>query len=590
MTNELKLNENYKKERSKIYYGDEIFDIKQLLERSTSLFGGKPAFKYKKSIKDSTVITKTYNNLKSDVDALGTNLINMGLEGKRVAFISPNRYEWCVTYFAVTTGNMVAVPLDRSLPDNEIESLIIRSNADCVVFDIKYLNVFQKLQIENTSNLQYYICMDYASELNNILSFQKLIEKGNTLLSEGDTKHANTIIDREKMSVMLFTSGTTAISKAVMLSQKNICTNINDLCSIAKIDENDSLLSFLPLHHTLECTVTFLFGLSRGITICFCDGLKYIAKNLEDYKITVLLTVPLMLETMYKKIMKGIESQGKTGLIKLMTKLCNFLLIFKIDIRKKVFKSILNKLGGHLRLVVYGAAPMDADIVLGLTHFGIDLIQGYGLTETSPVLCAENDKFKKPGSCGFPLNHITVAVDNPNEKGIGEIIAKGDSVMLGYYENEEATKEVLKDGWFYTGDLGYIDKNGYVYITGRKKNVIVLKNGKNIFPEELETLINRLPYVAESIVYGKPGRDNDLDLCTKIVYNEEIMQEMFPGASKEQYYNTIQTEIKEINKTMPPYKYIRETKITDIPLIKTTTQKIKRHEEIKLALSEPSEL
>ena len=520
------------------------------------------------------------NNIKE----LGSALLDLGLENKRVAIIAPNRYEWCVSYLAITTANIVVVPLDKSLPENEIESLILRSEVEAIIFDSKYLDILEKIREKNISNLKHYICMDFSTSTENILSYFQLVQEGKNLISSGDKRLNNIIIDKNKMTSMLFTSGTTSISKAVMLSQSNICSNINQIRSIVNIKPENVFLSFLPLHHTFECSCTFLTGITCGITIAFCDGLKHVTQNLKEYKITGFVCVPLMLEAMYKKIMKGIEKSGKTKLINFMVPITNFLAKCGINVKRKVYKEILDQLGGHLDLIIYGAAPMSKEVIKGLTSFGLRLDQGYGLTETSPVLCGETDRLKKPGSCGVPLKGVDLKIINPDENGIGEIIASGPNIMLGYYNNEEATKEALQDGYFHTGDLGYLDKDGCIFVTGRKKSVIVLKNGKNIFPEELETLINKLPFVEESIVYGKPTKDGDLDLCAKIVYNEQLLKEFFPEAKKENYYDIILKEVKQINKTMPAYKYIRQIMVTEEPLIKTTTQKVKRHEEIKKIL------
>ncbi len=371
-----------------------------------------------------------------------------------------------------------------------------------------------------------------------------------------------------------------------MLSQSNVCADIYSIGCIAKVTSKDTFLSFLPLHHTYESTTTFLYGLYCGITIAFCDGLRYVVQNLKEYKVTGFVAVPLILETMYKKVNKGIEEKGLTTIVTVMSKICNFLLKFGIDIRRKVFKSVLNEFGGHLRLIIYGAAPMSKEAILGLSNFGLNLLNGYGLTETSPVVSAENDKYKRPGSVAFPLPDIEVKIDSPDEQGIGEIIVSGPNVMLGYYDNQIATNEVLHDGWFYTGDLGYFDKDGYLFVTGRKKNVIVLKNGKNIYPEELEILTAKLPFVSENLVFGRPTKDGDFEINAKIVYNAELMSTIYPEAKKEDYHNIIWNEIKEINKQMPAYKHIRSIIVTDEPMIKTTTQKIKRNAEMKKILGE----
>ena len=569
-----------------LYQPEEVLDFKHLLKRTVKLYGNKVAFIYKKNpeAKNPVYIQKTYCDFQSDINGLGTRLLDLGLENKRVAIIAPNRYEWCVSYLAITTANIVVVPLDKSLPENEIESLILRSEVEAIIFDSKYLDILEKIREKNISNLKHYICMDFSTSTENILSYFQLVQDGKNLISSGDKRLNNIIIDKNKMTSMLFTSGTTSISQAVMLSQSNICSNINQIRSIVNIKPENVFLSFLPLHHTFECSCTFLTGITCGITIAFCDGLKHVTQNLKEYKITGFVCVPLMLEAMYKKIMKGIEKSGKTKLINFMVPITNFLAKCGINVKRKVYKEILDQLGGHLDLIIYGAAPMSKEVIKGLTSFGLRLDQGYGLTETSPVLCGETDRLKKPGSCGVPLKGVDLKIINPDENGIGEIIASGPNIMLGYYNNEEATKEALQDGYFHTGDLGYLDKDGCIFVTGRKKSVIVLKNGKNIFPEELETLINKLPFVEESIVYGKPTKDGDLDLCAKIVYNEQLLKEVFPEAKKENYYDIILKEVKQINKTMPAYKYIRQIMVTEEPLIKTTTQKVKRHEEIKKIL------
>ena len=570
------------KSKRKLYESIKINDFRELVNRYKTLYFYKTAFEYKETPHSKEHIKISYAKFADDIEALGTALLDLGLRGKRIAIISPNRYEWCVSYLAVTTSDIVVVPLDKSLPNNEIKDLIIRSKVDGVIFDSKYAEVFHKLQKDNTNNLKYYICMDQVDGFD---SYNTLIEKGAFLIKEGASDYFDITIDNKKMSIMLFTSGTTSMSKAVALSQSNICEDIYALSQMTDIRKEDVFLSFLPLHHTFESTCTFLYGSYSGITIAFCDGLKYVQKNLAEFNVTGFVCVPLMLEIMYKKIRKGIEEKGKAKMVKLASKLCNFFLKIKIDIRRLVFKEILNNLGGKLRILIAGGASMSKEAIQGFLDLGINLLQGYGLTETSPVLAGENDKYKRAGSVGFPLPGLEVKIDNPGKDGIGEIIAKGPTVMIGYVDNPEATNEALKDGWFYTGDLGYIDKDGFLFITGRKKDVIVLKNGKNIFPEELEILINQLPYVSESMVFGRPCDDGDYKVCAKIVYQEETMKELYPDISSADYMNIVWEDIKnKVNHTMPAYKYIREIILTDKPLIKTTTQKIKRHEELKLIL------
>lgn len=571
--------------KRKLYKGRKLRDFRELVSRYEHEYSDKIAFTYKENPKAKEHINITYSKFVRDIKSLATSLIHMGLSQKRVAIISSNRYEWCVSYLAVTTSDMIVVPLDKALPSNEIVNLIQRSNVEAIIFDKIYLDTILDLKNKNSSNLKHLICMDNI-ENNDVQLYTNLLSKGSTLLDNGDTKYNNIQINPNKMSIMLFTSGTTSISKAVSLSQSNICNDIYALSQMTDIRKNDIFLSFLPLHHTFESTCTFLYGTSCGITVAFCDGLRYVANNLKEFNITGFVSVPLLLEVMYKKITKSIEEQGKNTLVNSMLKFSNILLKCGIDIRRKLFKSILSSFAPNLRVLIAGGAPMNKNAIEFFVGIGINLLQGYGLTETSPVLAGENDKYKRAGSVGFPLPGIDIEIDNPNENGIGEIKAKGPTIMQGYYENDEATAEVLKDGWFYTGDLGYIDKDGFLFVTGRKKDVIVLKNGKNIYPEELEILINKLPYVSESIVYGKPEtKKDDLILCAKIVYNKDIIKEIFPNISQEEYHDQIWKDIKsEINKSMPAYKSIREIQVTDEPLIKTTTQKVKRYEEIKKIL------
>ncbi len=571
-----------KKLNSQIYQADEIKDFRELLNRSAEKYPNNVAYKFKENLgkPNQNVVNKTYKEVKEEVVALGTKLLDMGLEGKKIAVIGNNRYEWCESYLAVTTSNMVIVPLDKALPANEIKSLIERSKADAIIYENKYNEVFENLKNEGNETLKYYINMDLEDDKDGVLSFRKLIDSGKELIKNGNKKYDEVKIDNEKMSILIFTSGTTSMAKGVMLSQKNIASNILAMAKMSKMYPNDVLLSFLPLHHTFECTITFLYGFYSGVTVAFCDGLKYIAKNLEEYHVSVFVAVPLVLETIYKKIRKGIKDQGKEKIVNIMSKLANFLLIFHIDIRRKVFKSVLDQLGGKLRIAYFGAASMDKTAIEGYNSFGIETVQGYGLTETSPLLSAETDKQKCPGSVGMAPYNVQIKLEDVDGKGVGEIVAKGPNVMLGYYENPEATAEAIKDGWFHTGDLGYFDKDGFLFIAGRKKEVIVLKNGENVFPSDIEFLVNKLPYVQESILYPKENSKGEITLGIKIVYDEEAIKEKFGEKNKTEYKQAIWEDIKEINRNLSVFKRIKELKITTEPLEKTTTQKIKRFKEI----------
>ncbi len=565
----------------KIYNPPKYDTIKEYINEGINNYPNNVAFRIKEK-RDKKVIYKdiTYTKFKEELDGLAQGFIEIGLKGKRIAIIGKNCYEWALTYTATLNGVGITVPLDKGLPEQEIESLLQRSLADAIIFEDSYLEIINRIKSRNNTKVKEYICMQ---EIDDFKSLNEIINVGKMAIKNGKDEYKNIEVNPEEMAAIIFTSGTTSLSKAVMLSNKNIASNIYGIKCSEKIYSTDINLAFLPFHHTFGSTALLLF-LSEGVTNVFCDGLRYIAQNLKEYKVSIFVCVPLLLEAMYKKIMTEVEKQNKTKVIKIMCKVCNFLLKFGIDIRRKVFKQILDNLGGNIRFVISGASAIDKNVAKGFYDFGILAVQGYGLTETSPVLAAENEKCIKFGSVGIPLTGIEIKIDNPNEEGIGEIIAKGPNVMLGYYENKEATDDVLKEingeKWFYTGDLGYLDKDGFLFITGRKKNVIVLKNGKNIYPEEIELLVNNLPYVAESMVFGLP-KDDDLLLSLKLVYNKEYIKEKYGDINNEDLKQKIWTDIKNINKTLTNYKHIKNLIITDEAMIKTTTAKIKRQEEIK---------
>lgn len=566
----------------------EITDFKDLINQSVELYGDNPVFVFKKRMyKENEKVEfnkMTYKEFKNEIDYFGTALNSLGIESKRVALISKNRYEWNVVYYATTTDGKIIVPLDKALPDNEIISLAERSEAEVMVFEEKYIDIMKKIKNNKSSKIQKFICLDLEEDKDGFLSYKNLLRKGKELLETGNRSYLDVKIDPEKLSVLLFTSGTTSRSKAVMLSQKNICSNVMDINKVIKFYETDSMLALLPFHHAFQALINHVLFYIGG-SMSFCDGLRYIAQNLCEYKPTVIVCVPLILESIHKKIVKTIDKEGKTKLVNRMKKITNVLDKIHINVKERIFKEIHDAIGGNVRLIVSGAAAMDSSLIKSFNEFGFKIYQGYGLTETSPVISVENDRNIKPGSVGKKLPSLEVKIYNPDEQGIGEILVKGPSVMIGYYQNNEATQESFIDGWFNTGDLGYIEDD-YIYITGRKKNVIVQKNGKNIFPEELELLISYIPGVKENIVYGKPTKDNDLDVCVKIVYDEEIIKNIMGYINENDIHKYMKEKISEINKKMPPYKHIRDIIVTNQELIKTTTAKVKRHEEIARILGE----
>ncbi len=568
--------------KKRLHKCDKFANLKEMINLSAEKYGDNPAFKYKTEVPGEFNVI-TYNQFLGDINALGTKLINMGLSGKKIAIISENRYEWCLAYMAIACGTGVVVPLDKQLPPNELETLIVRSGVEAIFYSEKYDEVMQDIKQRKITDLRYYISMDLEKRENGIYSQKELVEKGRELIEKGNRKFLEARINNDTMGFMIFTSGTTAMSKAVMLSHKNIVTNLMDIATVLYVGEKDILLSFLPLHHTFECTVGFLYPISRGASIAYCEGIRHIANNIKEYQITAMISVPALYENIYKRLMKNIEKKGKLQEVERMMKLTNMLSKVGMDFKRIVFKEILDGLGGKLRLLVNGAAALSPEVEKGFNDLGITTVQGYGLTETSPVISAGTDFEQEVGSVGKVFPNVKIKILNKDENGVGEIYVKGPTVMLGYYQNEEATKEVLDKGWFNTGDLGYVDKKGFLFLCGRKKSVIVLKNGKNVFPEEIETVINKIDGVKESFVYGRPDEEDEIDLkiCAKIVYDKEIVKDMYNAETEEEVKEALWEIIKKVNKTMPAYKYIKEITVTEEELIKTTTQKIKRHEEMK---------
>lgn len=563
-----------------IYTVRKINDLKELLDQACALFSEENAFMSKV---DNKYVGTTYKKYKEDVYALGTMFMNLGVKNEHIAVIGENRYEWCVTYMATTCGGGVIVPLDKELPKNEIENLLKRSKAKVIVFSKKYREYVKEFMKDNT-NLTIAIDMDAKVKEEGIYSFSEIIDEGAKLINSGNNEYGKTEIDTNQLAGIFFTSGTTDLAKGVMLTHKNITSNVMAGMAMFKAEPGDRLLSILPIHHTYECTCDFLLMTFMGACVCFCEGLKHISKNLQEVKPTIVLVVPLILENMYNKIWDNIAKKGITKKVKLALGISNVLLKFNIDVRKKLFKDVLAAFGGELRLAVAGAAAVNPEVLKGLRGFGITTIQGYGLTESSPLAALNPVQRPKDAAIGLPMPEVKMVIDNPDDKGIGEILIKSDSIMLGYYENKEATDAVLIDGWLHSGDVGYRDRDGYFYITGRKKNVIVTKNGKNVFPEEVESYIGKSPYILETVVYGKDIPDElETKVCAIVVPNYEEINKFFnkDEVSDEEVYKLIDEEIKKYNKQMPLYKMVREFEIRKEEFEKTTTKKIKRNKIVK---------
>ena len=552
---------------------EKITDLKDMLNKTKEIYGDNPAYKIRKPEGGYQIIT--HREVREMVDYLGTALCSLGLKDKKIAVIGENRYEWGISYLSIVCGTGIVVPLDKALPENELERLIERSEIHAIFFSKKYLETVKKIKLNKNNKLEYLISMDLDKKEEDVYSQKELIFLGKKLVDEGHKEFLEAKIDPNKMSIMLFTSGTTSESKVVALSHTNICSNLMDLGNTLDVTSKDILLSVLPLHHVFECTVGLLFSLYVGAQTVFCDGIKHIAENLREYKASIMFCVPGIYERIFMMIRKNIEKAGKLEEFLKMEEKAKSV---SMEERKEIFKPIHDMLGGNIKMFASGAAALDSKIEEQYRLIGINLVQGYGLTEASPVIAVGTKENYRLGSIGKVLPSVKAKIVNVNSDNMGELVVKGPNVMLGYYKNEKATEEALKDGWLYTGDLAKIDEDGFIYICGRKKSVIVLKNGKNIFPEEMESLINKIEGVEESFIFGKKISEDkeNIKINVKIVFNRNTMKELYNVETDEKIHSIFAEKIKEINTNMPKYKSIKKIIITEKPLIKTTTNKIKR--------------
>ena len=546
----------------------EIEDLKDMLEKTAAKNSTKTAFKVKDQ--NGKIINKSYIDFQNDVQSLSTKLIEMGMQNQRIAVMGKNSYSWAISYLAATIIGIV-VPIDKEASKENVKEFLNVSNSKAIIADDKYLNeIFEfKSELKNETML---IDMQNTSKYTNL---SDLIADGKKLIDDGNSEYENIKINPDEMKILLFTSGTTGNSKAVMLSHKNICSNIVSIASIVKVDNATRVLSILPLHHTYECTIGYLLVVYGGGTICYCEGLRYITKNIQEYQPTFILCVPLLLENVYKKVIKTLKSSLPEKYTKEESKIIDNLPFYlKGIVKKKIKKS----LGGKIKTFIVGAAAIKPDLVEAFFKLGIKVLQGYGLTECAPLVAGNNDFYYKAASCGMPIPNVEYKIDNPNDEGVGEIIVKGPNVMLGYYENEEATKNVLKDGWFHTGDLGYVDDEEFLYISGRSKNMILTKNGENIYPEEIENILNDDDLIEESLVIGTSNGKDDVQVKAKIFPNIEAIKEYlgnkFP--TKEEISKILNEAVKKANEKLPNFKHIKSFKIMDEDFERTTTNKVKR--------------
>ena len=562
-----------------LYEVREFHNFRKLLEQSEALYGNSPAFKVKNQI--GQILDISYTRFKADVEALGTALLDLGLDGCKVAVAGANSYKWCTSYLAVGSGVGVVVPTDKELPFDDILSILTVSESKAIIFDER----FGEKLLEHRDRLPkglILISMDSSKDEDGILSYDLLLNNGYRLIGTGDSAYFDKDVEGNKLTVLLFTSGTTGMSKAVMLSADNICSDVRSIMGFVKINKGERILSLLPIHHTYECSVTFLCCIYGGVTICFCDGLRYITKNLEEYSPNILIVVPLILERFYKRIIKAIEKEkGGAAKIALGSAIAKVAGAVKLDVSDLFFGKIKKAFGGSIRLIISGAAGIDSDVIKNMNRFGIRTFQGYGLTECSPIIICNSDKDNKYDSIGKPIPYVDAKIDNPDENGVGEICVKGPMVMLGYYKDPEATRATFDpDGWFHTGDLGSVDKDGHYYIRGRCKSVIVTQNGKNVYPEELESLLLREAAVKECIVTGAEDERGNTIVFARIFPDLTAIGAAHGNRAitEKEISKAVSDAVKAINSQVVSYKAIRRFEIVDKEFEKTTTSKIKRNQ------------
>ena len=561
--------------------------VKEFFLKSIKEYANNPCILEKPSHKEEYK-TITYKQFGEDVIGLGTALIDMlNLKGKRVIIIGETQYEWYISYMAMLCGVGIAIPTDKELPVNELTNIVLRSNASAIIYSKKLEGNIKKVK-DKDLGIKYFIEMKSNDEIDgNEVGLNYLVEEGKKLVESGKNFFEKIEIDPEEFKILFFTSGTTSNSKGVMLNNRNLAENINAVSAYVKIYPVDRLFSVLPLHHCYESTIGFLLPIATGASIAICEGLKYIVPNIQEAKPTGILTVPLLVESLYKKINEKIVKSKKDKLISTMISITNALKKTGIDIKRKVFKEIYDNLGGNLRIIVSAAAPIDKKVGVWLENIGISFLQGYGLTETAPISALTPEYNPCIGSVGKPIVQADVKIENPNENGEGEILIKTPTLMIGYYQDEVETKKAIdEDGYFHSGDVGYIDEEGYIFITGRSKNVIVTQNGKNIYPEEIEMLLDKEDEIKESMVYGKKPEaqskkeEKELIITARVIPDYTKIEEIYGKLSKEEIYDVIWKKIKDVNKKLTSYKAVKNLEIKEGEFEKTSTMKIKRYKEL----------
>ena len=572
----------------RLYEGVRHENLMEMLRYSRDRYRNSPAYMFRRQ-PHGRVLMRTYSELVDDIEALGTALIAQGRSGQFFALAGENSYEWAVSYNAVCCGTGVIVPLDRMLPASEMIRLAERSGARAFFVTPKFYDAARQA-LDEVESLETLIVLDPVRPDDapferpddaRVQLYSELIEEGRRLVARGDRRFIEREIDPDVLAMLLFTSGTTQQSKGVMLSHRNLCFNLYAVSGSLELFPGERCLSVLPLHHTFETTAGMFVMLNSGCCICFMDGLRYLANNLVEWKINLMIGVPLLFENIYKRVSDRINESGKGDLVRIMRPVARHLANFGFKTNRKLFKSVIDGLGGGLRLLVSGAAAIDPEIHQAFNDFGVLFFQGYGLTEHAPVATVGTVRSNVPGTIGPPLGGVRIAIDpaDTDEEGVGEILLKSESVMLGYFEDEEETRAVLsEDGWLRTGDMGRFDRQGNLIITGRSKSMIVLTNGKKAFPEEIEVSLNEIPGVAESIVWGEANMREAIDICANLrLERSELPAEV--GEDDEAIASYLRRQIHAINRELPGYKAIRYFIFTEQDYIRTTTLKVKRNEE-----------
>lgn len=576
---------NKKKYENQLYDVKYVETIKEMIDASVEAFPDRVAYMYKDEHKEPFK-TMTYAEFKAEQNAIGAALIERGFKGSKIAVIGENSHRWALSYYSVVCGVGVIVPIDRNLEPGEITNLLERADVEAIFASPKLAPTVVPLLDELPLVKQVIIMAapnDEVDELitdNRLITMSQLVAEGKELVAEGKQGYIDAQINADDLSTILFTSGTTGLAKGVMLSHRNLSQNVFNMSKYVHIPEAGRVLDVLPMHHVYEMTCTVMTSFYQGATVVICEGLKYIQKNFVEAECNIMLGVPLIFENIYRKIWTNAEKSGSTDKLRRAIGMS-----MKLDLRnnravtKRLFKAVHGIFGESLHLLIAGGAAIDPNVIAEFEAMGLPMMQGYGMTENSPIIAVNQDRYGKAASVGKPMPGTEVRIIDKDSSGIGEVICKGPSVMMGYYKDAENTAKTIKDGWLYAGDYGYFDEDGFLYITGRKKNVIVTKGGKNIFPEEVEYYLLLSDYICEVIVYGKPEEVKDDLICTAIMYPDYKALEEAGAENDEDKYKLLKEAVEEANSKMPPYKRVKRIEIREDDFIKTTTLKIKRFEK-----------